>query len=84
MAAVSRALCETVQRELPGRPVLRRHLPLHNSSVSGDVTANLWHQLQETQLAPPQLRVTARLPLPVEQLDGSLSVEALAAAWPAP
>lgn len=48
---------------------------LHNGVVTGDAAASIWRQLQESHLAEPQLRVTARLPLPVEQLDGSLVVE---------
>jgi putative hemolysin len=47
---------------------------LHNGVVSGDVAASIWHQLGEKHLAGPQLRVTPRLPLPVEQLDTSLQV----------
>ncbi|MFT3814588.1 MAG: GNAT family N-acyltransferase [Acidovorax sp.] len=48
---------------------------LHNGMVSGDVAASLWQQLRQTHLAPGELQVTPRLPLPVEQLDGSLPVE---------
>lgn len=49
---------------------------LHNGVVSGDAAASIWNQLRRTHLAPPELRVTPRLPLPVEELDGSLAVEA--------
>ena len=48
---------------------------LHNGVVSGDVAASIWAQLQRTHLAPIQLHVRPRLPLPVEQLDASLPVE---------
>jgi len=48
---------------------------LHNGMVSGDVAASIWQQLKTTHLAPIDLHVRPRLPLPVEQLDGSLQVE---------
>lgn len=48
---------------------------LHNGVVSGDVAASIWAQLQRTHLAPIELQVRPRLPLPVEQLDGSLPVD---------
>lgn len=48
---------------------------LHNGVVSGDVAASIWQQLKATHLAPIELQVRPRLPLPVEQLDGSLPVE---------
>jgi putative hemolysin len=48
---------------------------LHNGVVSGDLAASIWHQVKQTHLAPIEYRVTPRLPLPVERLDGSLQVE---------
>jgi len=48
---------------------------LHNGLVSGDVAASIWQQLKTTHLAPIEHHVRPRLPLPVEQLDASLSVE---------
>lgn len=48
---------------------------LHNGMVSGDVAASIWQQLKSTHLAPIELHVRPRLPLPVEQLDSSLAVE---------
>jgi putative hemolysin len=48
---------------------------LHNGMVSGDVAASIWHQLQSTHLAPIEHHVRPRLPLPVERLDSSLTVE---------
>jgi putative hemolysin len=48
---------------------------LHNGVVSGDVAASIWQQLKVTHLAPIEYHVRPRLPLPVEQLDGSLAVE---------
>lgn len=48
---------------------------LHNGGVSGDVAASIWQQLRQTHLAPIEHHVLPRLPLPVEDLDGSLPVE---------
>jgi len=48
---------------------------LHQGSVSGDAAASIWQQVRETHLAPIEFQVRPRLPLPVEQLDGSLAVE---------
>lgn len=48
---------------------------LHNGVVSGDAAASIWHQVKQTHLAPIDYHVLPRLPLPVEQLDGSLHIE---------
>ena len=48
---------------------------LHNGAVSGDVAASVWRQLQQTHLAPIELQVRPRLPLPVDRLDDQLEVE---------
>ena len=48
---------------------------LHNGLVSGDVAASIWQQLQRTHLAPIEHHVHPRLPLPVDRLDSSLTVE---------
>ena len=48
---------------------------LHNGIVSGDVAASIWRQISEKHMAPIEYHVRPRLPLPVEHLDGSLSVE---------
>ena len=48
---------------------------LHNGVFSGDVAASIWQQLRHTHLAPIEWHVLPRLPLPVEQLDGSLPIE---------
>ena len=48
---------------------------LHNGVVSGHAAASIWNQLRRTHLAPIELQVRPRLPLPVERLDGSLPVE---------
>lgn len=41
----------------------------------GHVAASLWEQLRQTHLAPIDLQVRPRLPLPVEELDRHLQVE---------
>jgi putative hemolysin len=41
----------------------------------GHVAASLWEQLRQTHLAPIELQVRPRLPLPVEDLERSLAVE---------
>ncbi len=48
---------------------------LHNGVGSGDLAASIWHQLPQTQMAPIECRVFPRLPLPVDALDQSLTVE---------
>ena len=48
---------------------------LHNGMVSGDVAASIWNKLRQTHLAAPEYQVRPRLPLPVDQLDGTLDVE---------
>lgn len=41
----------------------------------GHVAASLWEQLRHSHLAPIDLQVRPRLPLPVEELDHNLAVE---------
>jgi putative hemolysin len=48
---------------------------MSNGVVSGDAAASIWNQLSKTHLAPIEFQVRPRLPLPVEELDGSLAVE---------
>lgn len=48
---------------------------LHEGVVSGDIAASIWEQVRRTHLAPIELQVRPRLPLPVERLDASLAVE---------
>jgi putative hemolysin len=48
---------------------------LHNGIVSGDVAASVWQQVQQKNMADAQWQVTARLPLPVDQLDSNLDIE---------
>ena len=48
---------------------------LHNGVVSGNAAASIWHQVRKTHLAPIEHHVLPRLPLPIDQLDGSVPVE---------
>jgi putative hemolysin len=48
-------------------------VPMHDG---GHVAASLWNALQRTHLAEPERQVRPRLPLPVDDLDGTLEVEA--------
>ncbi len=48
---------------------------LHNGVVSGDAAASIWQQLKRSHLAPIEHHVLPRLPLPVDQLDGTLDIE---------
>lgn len=48
---------------------------LHKGVVSVDAPASVWRQLRETHMAPIEQRAWPRLPLPVDELDGSLDVE---------
>jgi putative hemolysin len=48
---------------------------LHNGIISGDAAASVWQQLKQTHLAPVELQVTPRLALPVDKLDGTLSID---------
>ncbi|NPC54454.1 GNAT family N-acetyltransferase [Caenimonas soli] len=48
---------------------------LHNGIASGHAAASIWNQVKQTHLAPIEYQVRPRLPLPVEELDGTLEVE---------
>jgi putative hemolysin len=48
---------------------------LHNGVTGGDAAASIWNQVKRTHLAPVEYQVRPRLPLPVEQLDGSLAID---------
>lgn len=48
---------------------------LHSGMPSGDAAASIWRQLKTSHLAPIEHHVRPRLPLPVERLDSSLTVE---------
>lgn len=43
--------------------------------ASGDVAASIWRRVAAQHMAPIQYQVQPRLPLPVDELDGSLEVE---------
>ncbi len=47
----------------------------HQGVAGGHAAASIWRQLRQTHLAPIEHQVLPRLPLPVNQLDGSLPVE---------
>ena len=47
----------------------------HKGVTSGQAAASIWRQVSQTHLASIEYRVTPRLALPVERLDGSLQVE---------
>lgn len=42
---------------------------------AGDVAASIWQRVARAHMAPVQFQVQARVPLPVDQLNGSLNVE---------
>jgi putative hemolysin len=70
------ALAEFMQRNQLDTMIGCASIPmLHNGIVSGDAAASIWHQLQQTHLAPIEHHVLPRLPLPIEHLDSSLTVE---------
>ena len=48
---------------------------VHNGVVSGNAAASIWRRLRDTKLAPLELQVWPRLPLPLERLDDSLDIE---------
>ena len=48
---------------------------LHHGALSGDAAASIWKQLRQTHLAPVEDHVLPRLPLPVDELDGTLDIE---------
>ena len=55
-------------------------IPMQHTGASGVVNgghaaASIWRQVSQTHLAAIEYRVTPRLALPVDQLDGSLDVE---------
>ena len=47
----------------------------HQGASMGQAAASIWRQVSQTHLASIEYRVTPRLPLPVDRLDGSLDVE---------
>jgi len=47
----------------------------HQGVISGDAAASIWRQVSATHMAPIQYQVQPRLPLPVERLDDTLTVE---------
>lgn len=51
------------------------HQGPHGTVGGGHAAASIWRQLKDTHLAPPDLQVRPRLPLPIERLDSGLAVE---------
>ena len=49
---------------------------LHEGRIGGHAAASIWSRLKETHLAAIEFQVRPRLALPVDQLDGSLDVQA--------
>ncbi|RYF61240.1 MAG: GNAT family N-acetyltransferase [Comamonadaceae bacterium] len=43
--------------------------------AGGNAAASIWRRVAATHIAPIQFQVQPRLPLPVDQMDGSLNVE---------
>jgi len=48
---------------------------LHNGVVRGDAAASIWRQLRADHLAAIEYQVHPRVPLPLDRLDDSLTVE---------
>ena len=48
---------------------------LHNGVASSNAAASIWEQVRKTHLAPVEYRVRPRLPLPVDHLEASASVD---------
>ena len=71
------ALAEFMSRNQLDTMIGCASIPMqHQGVASGHAAASIWRQLSQTHLAPVEYRVTPRLALPVERLDGSLVVEA--------
>lgn len=52
-----------------------QHEGPHGMVGGGHAAASIWHQLKTSHLAPIDCHVRPRLPLPIDQLDGTLEVE---------
>ena len=66
------ALAEFMQRNRLDLTVGCASVPIRDG---GHAAASLWQQLRRSHLAPPHLRATPRLPLPVDDLQGDLAVD---------
>lgn len=51
------------------------HQGEHGMVGGGHAAASIWRQVSEKHMAPIDCHVRPRLPLPIDQLDGSLAVE---------
>ncbi|HEX5805480.1 MAG TPA: GNAT family N-acyltransferase [Macromonas sp.] len=52
-----------------------QHEGPHGMVGGGHAAASIWRQVKETHMAAIEFHVRPRLPLPIEELDGSLAVE---------
>ena len=69
------ALAEFMDRNALDTMVGCASIPmLHEGVVCGDAAASIWEQVRRTHLAPVEIQVRPRLPLPVDRLDGTLDV----------
>ena len=66
------SLAEFTQRNGLDRVVGCASVPMRDG---GRYAASLWHGLRHTRLVEPWLQAEPRLPLPVDELDGTLKVE---------
>ena len=70
------ALAEFMARNQLDTMIGCASIPMQHSGVStGHAAASIWRQVSQTHLAAIDYRVTPRLALPVDRLDGSLDVE---------
>jgi len=70
------ALAEFMERNALDTMVGCASIPMvHDGVVSGNLAASVWEQVRQTHLAPVEIQVRPRLPLPVERLDGTLAVD---------
>ena len=70
------ALAEFMMRNQLDTMIGCASIPMqHKGVTSGQAAASIWRQVSQTHLASIEYRVTPRLALPVERLDGSLQVE---------
>lgn len=70
------ALAEFMSRNQLDTMIGCASIPMQLNGVSsGHAAASIWRQVSKTHLASIEYRVTPRLPLPIERLDGTLDVE---------
>ena len=70
------ALAEFMARNQLDTMIGCASIPMQHPGVPlGHAAASIWQQVKQTHLAPIDYRVTPRLALPVDQLDGTLAIE---------